>query len=147
MCHAVLQDPAFFHFLTRIDEEFAAATRLGGCRFCAGPLHVANYPRKPRGCPAAVYDLTARSGSDPDQTVADVGRTPALTAKGLGGEQFEDYPYYRDGGNARAAVYDLAVRTDNAPCESYPCYLENAGPATPIAAEAGVTHRAVEPRS
>ena len=28
MCH-VLQDPAFFHFLTRIDEEFAAATRLG----------------------------------------------------------------------------------------------------------------------
>ena len=54
MCHAVLQDPAFFHFLTRIDEELAAATRLGGCRFCAGPLHVANYPRKPRGCPAAV---------------------------------------------------------------------------------------------
>ncbi len=28
MCH-VLQDPAFFHFLTRIDEEFAAVTRLG----------------------------------------------------------------------------------------------------------------------
>jgi hypothetical protein len=54
VCHAVLQDPAFFHFLTRIDEELAAATRLGGCRFCAGPLHVANYPRKPRGCPAAV---------------------------------------------------------------------------------------------
>lgn len=54
MCHAVLQDPVFFHFLTRIDEELAAATRLGGCRFCAGPLHVANYPRKPRGCPAAV---------------------------------------------------------------------------------------------
>ena len=99
------------------------------------------------GTPAAVYDLTARSGSDPDQTAADVGRPPALTAKGLGGEQFEDYPYYRDGGNGRAAVYDLAVRTDNAPCESYPCYLENAGPATPIAADAGVTHRAVEPRS
>ena len=29
MCHAVLQDPAFFRFLTRIDEELAAATRLG----------------------------------------------------------------------------------------------------------------------
>jgi len=54
VCHAVLQDPAFFHFLTRIDEELAAATWLGGCRFCAGPLHVGNYPRKPRGCPAAV---------------------------------------------------------------------------------------------
>ena len=53
MCH-VLQDPAFFHFLTRIDEEFAAATRLGRCSVCSGPLHVADYPRKPRGCPAAV---------------------------------------------------------------------------------------------
>ena len=55
MCH-VLQDPAFFHFLTRIDEEFAAATRLGRCPGCEGPLHVADYPRKPRGCPAAVRE-------------------------------------------------------------------------------------------
>ena len=60
MCHAVLQDPAFFRFLTRIDEELAAATRLGGCRFCAGPLHVANYPRKPRGCPAGVREAYSR---------------------------------------------------------------------------------------
>lgn len=60
MCHAVLQDPAFFRFLTRIDEEFAAATRLGGCRSCAGPLHVADYPRKPRGCPAAVLEEYSR---------------------------------------------------------------------------------------
>lgn len=56
MCHAVLQDPAFFQFLTRIDEEFASATRLGRCPGCAGPLHVADYPRKPRGCPAAVRE-------------------------------------------------------------------------------------------
>lgn len=55
MCH-VLQDPAFFHFLTRIDEEFAAATRLGRCPDCAGPLHIADFPRKPRGCPAAVRE-------------------------------------------------------------------------------------------
>ena len=105
---------------------------------------------------AAVLATTATAGANPSARdpmypcFADAG-TPAavydLTAKGLGGEQFEDYPYYRDGGNAHAAVYDLAVRTDNAPCESYPCYLENAGPATPIAADAGVTHRAVEPRS
>lgn len=54
MCHAILQEPAFFHFLTHIDEELAAATRLGGCRACEGALHVANYPRKPRGCPVAV---------------------------------------------------------------------------------------------
>ena len=54
MCHAVLQDPAFFHFLTRIDEEFAAAIRRGRCPCCSGALHVADYPRTPRGCPAAV---------------------------------------------------------------------------------------------
>ena len=60
MCHAVLQEPAFFRFLTRVDEEFAAATRLAGCRACEGPLHVANYPRKPRGCPAAVQEEYAR---------------------------------------------------------------------------------------
>jgi len=52
--HVFLQDPAFVRFLNRIDEELAAAARLGGCRFCEGPLHVADYPRKPRGCPAAV---------------------------------------------------------------------------------------------
>ena len=56
MCHAVLQDPAFFHFLTRIDEEFAATIRRDHCRGCTGPLHVADYPRKPRGCPAAVRE-------------------------------------------------------------------------------------------
>ncbi|EAR22591.1 hypothetical protein NB231_09073 [Nitrococcus mobilis Nb-231] len=36
--HAVLQDPAFFRLLTRIDEELALATRFRGCRFCAGAL-------------------------------------------------------------------------------------------------------------
>jgi hypothetical protein len=56
VCHAVLQDPSFFHFLTHIDKEFAAETRRGHCRGCAGPLHVADFPRKPRGCPAAVRE-------------------------------------------------------------------------------------------
>ena len=56
MCHSVLQDPAFFRFLLGIDEELAAATHAGGCRFCGAPLHVANYPRKPRGCPAVVQE-------------------------------------------------------------------------------------------
>ncbi len=59
MCH-VLQDPAFFHFLTRIDAEFAAATRLGRCSGCEGALHVADYPRKPRGCPVAVREGYSR---------------------------------------------------------------------------------------
>jgi hypothetical protein len=49
-----LRDPDFFLFLLRIDKEFADQTRRDGCRYCAGPLHVADFPRKPRGCPATV---------------------------------------------------------------------------------------------
>lgn len=56
MCHALLHDPAFFRLLTRIDAEFAAKTRQGRCRKCAGPLHVADFPRKPRGCPPSVRE-------------------------------------------------------------------------------------------
>jgi hypothetical protein len=93
------------------------------------------------GTPAAVHDLTARTGFDPAQIAADVARTPQLAAKGLGGEPFAEHPSYRDGGNPPAAVYDLAIRTDHAPCESYLCYLENARPAAPIAADADITRR------
>ena len=93
------------------------------------------------GTPAAVYDLTARATPALDDQTVDTGSTRALTAAGLGGERFEDHPHYRDGGNTRAAVYDLAIRTDNAPCESYPCYLENARPMAPIAADADITRR------
>ena len=56
MYDAVLRDPAFFRFLLRIDEELAAETRQGRCRHCGGPLHVGDFPRKPRGCPAAVRE-------------------------------------------------------------------------------------------
>lgn len=56
MCHAVLQDPDFFLFLLRIDEEFAAETRCAQCPQCGGVLHSARYPRKPRGCPMAVLE-------------------------------------------------------------------------------------------
>jgi len=56
VCHDVLQDPTFFRFLSRIDHEFAAETRAGRCPACSGPLHVSDYPRKPRGCPAAVRE-------------------------------------------------------------------------------------------
>ena len=63
MCHAVLQDPAFFRFLCCIDEELAATTRLGRCPRCGGPLHVADYPRKPRGCPAALREAYSRRSS------------------------------------------------------------------------------------
>ena len=56
MYATVLQDPALFRFLLRIDEEFAAEARRAGCPECCGPLHVADFPRKPRGCPAAVLE-------------------------------------------------------------------------------------------
>lgn len=52
----VLRDPAFFRFLTRIDEGLAAEARRAGCRHCGGALHVADFPRKPRGCPSAVAE-------------------------------------------------------------------------------------------
>jgi len=60
VCHDVLQDPTFFRFLSRIDHEFAAETRAGRCPACTGPLHVGDYPRKPRGCPAAVREEYSR---------------------------------------------------------------------------------------
>ncbi len=53
MCHA-LQDPAFFRLLTQIDAQLAAEARQRRCPGCSGPLHVADFPRKPRGCPASV---------------------------------------------------------------------------------------------
>lgn len=53
MCHAILQDIKFFQILLRIDHELAEQTRATGCP-CGAVLHRANYPRKPRGCPAEV---------------------------------------------------------------------------------------------
>ena len=50
MCHALLHDPRFFTLLLQIDQELAAQTQGEGC-VCSGPLHRADYPRKPRGCP------------------------------------------------------------------------------------------------
>ena len=50
VCHALLQDPKFFQLLKRIDQELATQARAGGCLFCDGVPHCANYPRKPRAC-------------------------------------------------------------------------------------------------
>jgi hypothetical protein len=53
---AIAQDPSFFRFLSQIDAELAAETRSSGCQRCSGRLHTADFPRKPRGCPAAVIE-------------------------------------------------------------------------------------------
>ncbi len=55
MCH-VLHDPAFFRFLTQTDAQPPAEARERRCPDCAGPLHVADFPRKPRGCPVSVRE-------------------------------------------------------------------------------------------
>lgn len=56
MCHVVLHDLAFFRFLSHIDVELAEQARQSRCPECGGPLHVADFPRKPRGCPATVRE-------------------------------------------------------------------------------------------
>ena len=54
------------------------------------------------------------------------------------------YPCAADAGTP-AAVYDLAIRTGGAPCESYPCYPENVQPASsPMAADTDVTIRSAD---
>ncbi len=44
----------FYRILFRIDEDLARLARENTCRYCGGPLHVANYDRKPRGGPGDV---------------------------------------------------------------------------------------------
>jgi len=60
MCQCVLRDPAFFALLLRIDQDRATAIRSQGCSVCGGPLHQANYERKPRGVAKGVAMTTTR---------------------------------------------------------------------------------------
>lgn len=48
MYHELLRDATFWAFLFGVDKELAENCRAEGCS-CGGRLHVANYPRKPRG--------------------------------------------------------------------------------------------------
>lgn len=54
MCHAFVSDSRFYQFLFHIDQEMANETQLEGCAHCGGRLHVACYPRKPRGIHCAL---------------------------------------------------------------------------------------------
>ena len=55
MYQTLLTDSSLYTFLFQLDEDLAADCRKGGC-FCSGPLHSANYPRKPRGLPPGLED-------------------------------------------------------------------------------------------
>ena len=46
-----LKDKSLFTLLYQIDQNLAEQTRSHGCPHCGGPLHYANYQRKPRGGP------------------------------------------------------------------------------------------------
>jgi hypothetical protein len=54
MCHAFVSDSRFYQFLFHIDQEMADEVQLEGCAHCGGRLHVACYPRKPRGIGCAL---------------------------------------------------------------------------------------------
>jgi hypothetical protein len=49
MLPELLQKASLFSLLHRIDMELLRQHQQGGCPYCGGPLHQANYPRKPRG--------------------------------------------------------------------------------------------------
>ncbi len=54
MCQAFFRDASFYQALFQLDQAIACDTQTAGCPHCGGPLHVANYPRKPRGIRSAL---------------------------------------------------------------------------------------------
>lgn len=49
MLHDLSLGEEFFAAMAALDAKLAALVAAAGCRHCGGPLHRANYPRKPRG--------------------------------------------------------------------------------------------------
>jgi hypothetical protein len=45
----------FFARLSELDEAIVSRAAEAGCRFCGGPLHRGDYPRKPRGGLVAAF--------------------------------------------------------------------------------------------
>lgn len=54
MCQAFFHDTSFYRTLFQLDQAIADEVQTGGCPHCGGRLHVANYPRKPRGVRSAL---------------------------------------------------------------------------------------------
>jgi hypothetical protein len=57
-----LVDAKMWRALERFDLDHAEQVRAGGCP-CGGPLHHADYPRKPRGLPVEAEDACCRRTS------------------------------------------------------------------------------------
>jgi hypothetical protein len=60
MLPEILQETKLFHLLHLIDSDLAACKRKDGCLHCGGPLHQANYQRKPRGGPKIPEQYSTR---------------------------------------------------------------------------------------
>lgn len=56
MLRKILAQVTFFAVLHRIDVDFCEEQRQQCCPLCGGPLHRADYRRKPRGGPAGLPD-------------------------------------------------------------------------------------------
>ena len=54
-----MRTTSVLHALARLDAEMAARARARDCAHCGGPLHTADYPRKPRGGPWVIPDEMA----------------------------------------------------------------------------------------
>lgn len=54
MCHLPLRDARLYEHLLRVDRDLADSERARACPRCGGRLDTADYPRKPRGEPAAL---------------------------------------------------------------------------------------------
>jgi hypothetical protein len=50
----LLRDARLYDHLLKIDRDLAEQAKTGGCPHCGGRLDVSDYPRKPRGGPAAL---------------------------------------------------------------------------------------------
>lgn len=54
MYHGIFQNASLYQFFYRVDCEIADSARKAGCPYDDGPLHRADYPRKPRGVPSGL---------------------------------------------------------------------------------------------
>lgn len=61
MWHELLGDARLYELLLRVDVDLAREAQRQRCPHCGGPLHVSNFPRKPRGeeLPKALSDAYA----------------------------------------------------------------------------------------
>ena len=56
MLPELLQKKSLFRLLYQLDLDISNQQKQQGCPYCDGALHVANYPREPRGGPDNILD-------------------------------------------------------------------------------------------